>query len=94
MTASNPTGNRETLPAGSARSLRLPRGETARLRCLDGRLWLTRAGDARDYVLEPGGAHFFEDRDRVVVQALESAAYSLEYSGESSSGPSGRGAAP
>lgn len=39
------------------------------LQCLEGQLWLTRDGDAEDYILGPGQNFEIHPRDHAVVQA-------------------------
>jgi hypothetical protein len=57
----------------------LRRGETvsvdgdrrgARLRCLDGQLWITQAGDQRDHLIAVGREFMITRPGRVVIQAL------------------------
>lgn len=52
------------------RLLELP-DANATLVCLEGELWLTRAGDGEDYILGPGQSFVARHGDRVVVQALQ-----------------------
>ncbi len=47
------------------------------LTCHEGWLWLTREGDAKDYVLTAGACVRLDKPGRVVVQALRSARFSL-----------------
>ncbi|MBI5107235.1 MAG: DUF2917 domain-containing protein [Rhodocyclales bacterium] len=42
----------------------------ATLVCLDGELWLTRDGDAEDYILGAGGSLHLRHNDQAAVQAL------------------------
>ncbi|WP_257451366.1 EamA family transporter [Archangium lipolyticum] len=51
----------------------LPRMGGLRFSCREGRVWLTREGDAEDHVLEPGDVLQMEGHGRVVVQALQPA---------------------
>lgn len=46
------------------------RGTAYRLRCVRGRVWATRAGDAEDHILDPGEALEAEKEDGVLVEAL------------------------
>ena len=57
-----------TLPTGQAARLTLRRGETLLVR--QGRLWLTREGDAVDHLLEPGCGHVASVPQEVVIEAL------------------------
>ena len=58
-------------------AIRLRKGELASLdvgarllRCRAGVVWVTREGDARDYILATGEDLRLEGRGRVVVQAI------------------------
>lgn len=57
-----------TLPAGQAARLKLRRGEA--LLVSQGRLWLTRKGDAVDHMLQPGCGHVAGMPQEVVIEAL------------------------
>lgn len=65
----------EVLPRGGMR--RITDGRGLRLLCLDGRLWLTQQGDARDIVLEPGQTARVERDGLTIVQALRDARLQL-----------------
>lgn len=41
------------------------------LTCTRGRCWITRTGDATDYLLEPGMTFTAQPRQAVVIQALQ-----------------------
>ena len=55
--------------AGQTATLRNARG--TRIECLSGALWLTQDRDARDIVLDPGGAFTLDRRGEAVVHALK-----------------------
>lgn len=42
-----------------------------RIRCRSGRVWVTQAGDSRDYLLAAGQQVALRRRGRVVITALE-----------------------
>lgn len=65
------------LARGATWSVHTHGGEPLALTCGDGQLWLTREGDARDYVLGPGDSVRLEAAGHVVVQALRSARFCL-----------------
>lgn len=52
-------------------------GDGLTLTCHEGWLWLTREGDAKDYVLTAGSCVRLDKPGRVVVQALRGARFSL-----------------
>lgn len=57
------------LAEGKAATLRAQRGTV--IRAVQGRVWLTQDGDARDYVV-PAGAYFcVAQRGRIVVSAID-----------------------
>lgn len=66
---------RVVLDEGTVWSRRLRKGGL-RLTCCEGRLWLTREGDARDTVLEAGDSVRLDGPGLVVVQALRPARFS------------------
>ena len=43
--------------------------------CLNGTLWVTQAGDMKDYILEPGQDFWVTKAGNVVVQALQNAQF-------------------
>jgi hypothetical protein len=43
--------------------------------CLEGSLWVTQAGDPRDYVLNPGEVFIVDRPTSVVVEALAAARF-------------------
>jgi hypothetical protein len=64
------------LPAQSVMSLKgTKRGLT--IRCHEGRVWLTQAWDAQDYLLLAGEAFTAKTRGAIVLQALEEAVVGL-----------------
>jgi hypothetical protein len=65
----------EALPRGGLR--RITDGRGLLLLCLEGRLWLTQEGDARDIVLEPGQTARVEHGGLAIVQALRDARLQL-----------------
>ncbi|MCP3140079.1 DUF2917 domain-containing protein [Pyxidicoccus xibeiensis] len=71
-----------SLERGATWSVRTQADESLTLTCGEGLLWLTREGDSRDYVLNPGQTVRLEVPGRVVVQALRPASFRL------ASGPS------
>ncbi len=46
------------------------RGSAYRLRCVRGRVWATRAGDGKDYILDPGETWEAAGEDGVLLEAL------------------------
>ncbi|MFP2928968.1 DUF2917 domain-containing protein [Pyxidicoccus sp. 3LG] len=66
-----------SLARGDTWSMRAQGGEHLALTCGEGLLWLTREGDARDYVLSPGDTVQLEAAGHVVVQALRPARFCL-----------------
>jgi hypothetical protein len=68
---SRPSSVEIALPARATISLR-PSKVGVELYCPEGRLWITQAGDARDYILESGDHHRIADGGLVVVQAMAS----------------------
>ncbi|MCD6023490.1 MAG: hypothetical protein K0Q91_406 [Fibrobacteria bacterium] len=66
------------LGQGGLDRLDLSRGSDARIACVRGRLWITREGDREDYLLRAGETDIFEGRGRVVLEALEEAAFTIE----------------
>ena len=58
----------------------LPLGEAAgaRLRCLEGAVWITEEGDRNDYVLKSGQSHTLSGEGRALVQAMGGARFALE----------------
>lgn len=77
-----------TLEQGSLWSYQ-SHGESLRLTCDEGALWLTREGDPVDHMLSPGEALLVDGPGRVVVQALRPARMSLKGLGVSE--PKGQG---
>ncbi|QSQ28523.1 DUF2917 domain-containing protein [Pyxidicoccus parkwayensis] len=65
------------LELGATWSAHLHGGQHLALTCADGQLWLTREGDARDYVLGPGDTVQVDAPGHVVVQALRAARFCL-----------------
>ncbi|WP_216619666.1 MULTISPECIES: DUF2917 domain-containing protein [Myxococcus] len=59
------------LAQGALWSERTRSGHPLTLTCREGMLWLTCAGDAKDYVLHPGDTLRMERSGHVVVQALK-----------------------
>lgn len=59
------------LPEGAVWSATLRRGDA--VSCPGGTVWLTQAGEARDYVLSAGRAFDCKRRGKIVVTALEDA---------------------
>lgn len=59
------------LAAGKAAALRGQRGTVVRV--LQGRVWLTQDGDARDYVVPQGARFCAAGRGRIVVSAVDGA---------------------
>ena len=49
------------------------------LLCLDGELWLTRDGDAEDYILGPGQRLTLGRKDQAAVQALRPSRFRLSF---------------
>ena len=47
--------------------------------CLDGELWLTRDGDAEDYILGPGQRLAIGREDQAAVQALQASRFRLSF---------------
>ncbi|WP_205507415.1 DUF2917 domain-containing protein [Myxococcus vastator] len=65
------------LAQGTPWSVRTRGDEPLMLTCAEGTLWLTREGDARDYVLWPGDTLRLEHAGHVVVQALRPSRFCL-----------------
>jgi hypothetical protein len=65
------------LARGAMWSTHLHGGEHLALTCVDGQLWLTCEGDARDYVLGAGDTVHVDAPGHVVVQALRPASLCL-----------------
>jgi hypothetical protein len=74
MNATEFLGGMHSPPAEQALAksqlLALPDANT-KLVCLEGELWLTRAGDSEDYILGPGRSFTVRRSDRAAVQALK-----------------------
>jgi hypothetical protein len=70
------------LARGATWSVRAHGAAPLALTCGDGQLWLTREGDARDYVLGPGDTVRLEAAGHVVVQALRPARFCLSHGQE------------
>ena len=49
------------------------------LLCLAGELWLTRDGDAEDYILGPGQRLAIGRKDQAAVQALQASRFRLSF---------------
>ena len=47
------------------------------LQVVEGVIWLTRAGDSRDYFLRPPGRFLVRRSDSVIVEAVSAASFSL-----------------
>ena len=47
------------------------------VRCFEGAIWLTRQGDARDYILTPGDKFIVQGRGLAVLQAMQDAVVSI-----------------
>lgn len=60
-----------TLPTQQARTLRLRQGDAVVVRT--GRLWLTRSGDSRDHILQPGTCFVASRSEAVVVECFGAA---------------------
>lgn len=45
-------------------------GAPVQIRAIDGQLWITQAGDARDVVVTPGMSYLSNRHGKLVVQAL------------------------
>jgi hypothetical protein len=75
--AARPGGTAEAiwLPKGATWSVRVRTDTPLALTCEAGLLWLTREGDASDYVLGPGERLRLEVAGHVVVQALRLACF-------------------
>jgi hypothetical protein len=69
------TGGRRQLPAGTLLSMAQPRHRV--VYCETGRLWLTVDHDARDILLRPGQAHRCDRDDRLLIQALDDASFTV-----------------
>lgn len=60
---------------------RLPFPGRWRLSCVQGRLWITRAGDLRDHVLQDGDSGVFQGSDALLIGALQESRLRLEWLG-------------
>ena len=65
------------LGLGHQDSLTLRRATAALIKVSSGSLWITRDGDPRDHILEPGQAMRLDGSRRTVVAALSRANFSL-----------------
>jgi hypothetical protein len=63
------------LPAGTLLSIAQPRHRV--VHCETGCLWLTVDHDARDILLRPGQAHRCDRDDRLLIQALDDASFTV-----------------
>ncbi|MGV3570363.1 MAG: DUF2917 domain-containing protein [Ramlibacter sp.] len=62
-----------TLARGDVRAASLHALADLRITCMDGTAWLTREGDPRDYVLEPGDQQLVRRGDALVLLGMPSA---------------------
>jgi hypothetical protein len=69
------TSGRRRLPAGTLLSMAQPRYRV--VHCETGCLWLTVDHDARDILLRPGQAHRCDRDDRLLIQALDDASFTV-----------------
>lgn len=72
-TSRTAAGRRFDLRSGVALGLSAANGEV-RVRCAEGIVWLTREGDAEDYILRAGEERRIAGRGRIVAQAMNGAA--------------------
>ena len=47
------------------------------LRISDGRIWLTRAEDAQDYIMTPSSRFLVNHRESIIIEALENTSFSI-----------------
>lgn len=70
--------NRYTLAAREL--LALSTSSPSIVRCLDGELWITQAGDQRDIILRPGESwHDEANNDEIVISALRASTLTLAH---------------
>jgi len=60
------------------------------LRCISGKIWLTRHGDSEDHILEPGQALTVGREDQALIQALKASRVRLEAPEAGTLSPAGR----
>ena len=76
MHARDASGLEESLAKGQ---LSLLPARNLDLLCLAGELWLTRDGDAEDYILGPGQHLAIGREDQAAVQALQASRFRLSF---------------
>jgi hypothetical protein len=88
MTATWLSGGLQRLGRRSTRTTEraLAKGEClsvrgGRLRCVNGRLWVTVEGDAADYLVDAGREMALPTNRRVVVQAVAAGCVEVDYYG-------------
>ena len=74
MHISSPADTEHTLPRDELQWL--PQRDLT-LRCISGKIWLTRHGDNEDHILEPGQALTVGRDDRALVQGLRDSRFRL-----------------